>query len=892
MTSPLTAQFLPVPGPELRRRFVEYFTERWAVELPSSSLVPQNDPTVLLTVAGMQQMVPFFMGVEQPPAPRLCSVQKCFRTNDIDEVGDESHLTFFEMLGNFSVGDYFKDGAVRFAWELLTQNFGIPADRLWTAVYPSDDEARALWRDVIGLPAERIVDDPSNWWGPVGLTGPCGPNSELHYDRGVEHGCGEPDCSPVCERPGCNRFLEVWNLVFMEFYRNDDGSDTLLPSKNIDTGMGLERLTMVMQGVQSVYDTDLYQPIIIRAAELTNTRYGVDAKTDRSLRVIADHSRAITFLIADGVLPDNVGRGYILRRILRRAVRYGRLLGLEKPFLTETTDAVIDLMREQYPELVERRDRIMQIIRHEEETFVRTLARGLSRFATLAEGVQATGGTVVPGDEAFRLYDTFGFPIDLTIELATEAGLTVDKEGFDAALQVQREQRRAVSTFAGQSHRSMETYAGLRLPPTAFLGYDQESATGEVLAILSGGQSVREAGAGVEVEVILNRTPFYAESGGQVGDTGFLSSGEGRFRVLDTQRPVAGVIGHRGTVEEGTLHVGALVEAAIDIERRTSIRRNHTATHAIHRALHEVLGPHAQQAGSLVAPDRLRFDFTHMQAVSPDELRRVGAIANAAVIENDPVAARIMSRDAALATGAMALFGEKYGDEVRVVEIAGFSKELCGGTHVAATGEIGPIVITGESSVAAGVRRIEALTGQGALAYLQQLQGASEALFAQFRTRIPEQLPVQVEGLRGRIRDLEREVDRLNGQLAGGQAESLLNAVVEVGGAKVLAARVEAADASALAQLGDRLRDQLGSGVIVLGAVSGDRPALLTLVTPDLVARGLKAGAILGELAGQLGGRGGGRPDRAQGGGGDAAKLGAALASVPGIVEEGLRTED
>ncbi len=457
---------------------------------------------------------------------------------------------------------------------------------------------------------------------------------------------------------------------------------------------------------------------------------------------------------------------------------------------------------------------------------------------------------------------------------------------------MQREQSRAVSTFAGQSHRSMETYAGLRLPPTDFLGYDQDTATGEVLAILKDGQSVTEAGAGERVEVILNRTPFYAESGGQVGDTGVLTGGDGQFRVEDTQRPVTGVIGHRGTVEGGTLRVGALVEATIDAERRADIRRNHTATHVIHRALHQVLGEHAQQAGSLVAPDRLRFDFTHLQAVTPNELRRVGQIANTAVIENDPVAARVMPREAALATGAMALFGEKYGDEVRVVEIEGFSKELCGGTHVGSTGEIGPIVLTGESSVAAGVRRIEALTGKGALDYLQQLQGASEALFAQFRTRAPEQLPVQVEGLRGRIRDLEREIEKLKGQLAGGQAGSLLEQVTEVGGAKILAARVEAADPNALAQLGDRLRDQLGSGVIALGAVTGDRPALLVLVTPDLVARGLKAGALLSDLAGRLGGRGGGRPDRAQGGGGDPTKLTDALAAVPSIVEKVLRIED
>lgn len=872
-------------GPELRRRFVDYFEEHLGVELPSSSLVPKNDPTVLLTVAGMQQMIPFFMGVETPPASRLCSVQKCFRTVDIDEVGDESHLTFFEMLGNFSVGDYFKDGAIRMAWELLTQVFGLPADRLWVTVFPKDEEARRIWRDVIGLPPERIVDDPSNWWGPVGKTGPCGPDSEIYFDLGP----GDGRSGEVPTDDG-GRFLETWNLVFMEFYRNEDGTDTPLPRKNIDTGMGLERLTMVMQGKRSVYDTDLYQPIIGRAAELTGTRYGADPKTDRALRVVADHSRAITFLIGDGVLPDNEGRGYILRRILRRAVRYGRLLGLDRPFLTETASVVIDLMREQYPELVERRERIMQVIRHEEETFGRTLARGLNRFAALAAGVRADGQTTIPSGEVFRLYDTYGFPFDLTVELAEEQGLTVDRAEFEQAMERQRIESRAASTFGRHTYRDLESYSGLQLPMTEFLGYEHDHATGEIVAIVGPHGPQQEAREGEEVEIILNRTPFYAESGGQVGDNGLLTSGEGRFRVVDTQRPVAGLTGHRGTVEEGVLRVGGTVEAAIDVERRADIRRNHTATHVLHRALRLVLGTHAQQAGSLVAPDRLRFDFTHLQALTPDEVRQVGQIANAAVIANDAVHADIMDQQAALATGAMALFGEKYGDQVRVVTIEDFSKELCGGTHVAATGEIGPIVVTAETSVASGVRRIEALTGRGALAYLQQVQAATDALYAQFRTRVPEQLPVQVDGLRGRIRDLEREIDRLKGQLAGGQAGSLLDRATEVAGVLVLATRVDAPDAGALTQLGDRLRDQVRSGVIVLGTVASDRPALLVLVTPDLVARGLKAGAILGEVAQVLGARGGGRPDRAQGGGGDPAKLDAALGAVPGLITRGLGT--
>ncbi len=887
MTTANLPQIEPIPGPELRRRFVDFFEERLGTELPSSSLVPQNDPTVLLTVAGMQQMVPFFLGVEQPPTPRLTSVQKCFRTVDIDEVGDESHLTFFEMLGNFSVGDYFKREAIGWAWELLTQVYQIPREYLWVTVYPKDDEARRLWAEIAGLPAERITvtatPEKDNWWGPVGPTGPCGPCSEIYFDFGYAGG-------RTGDQPGDDggRFLEIWNLVFMEFYRNEDGTDSPLPRKNIDTGMGLERLTMAMQGKRSVYDTDLYQPIIARAAELTGTVYGTDPKTDRALRVVADHSRSIVFLIGDGVLPDNEGRGYILRRILRRAVRYGRLLGLERPFLNETAGVVLELMRDQYPELVERRDRIFQVIRHEEETFGRTLARGLSRFEMLANGVKAEGKNAIPGAEVFRLYDTYGFPFDLTVELANEAGLTIDRDEFDQAMDVQRRLSQEASNFRKQSHQGLETYAGLKLPLTEFVGYEQERATGTITAIIGPRGAQDSATTGDEVEIILDRTPFYAESGGQVGDTGLLTNGTGHFRVRDTQRPVTGLTGHRGLVEEGQFSVGDTVEAGIDVERRADIRRNHTATHLLHRALRLVLGPHAQQAGSLVAPDRLRFDFTHMQALTPEELRRVGEIANGAVLENDAVYADVMDQQAALATGAMALFGEKYGDQVRVVTVEDFSKELCGGTHVGATGAIGPIVVTGEAGVAAGVRRIEALTGRGALAYLEGVQAATNALFAQFRTRAPEQLPFQVDGLRGRIRDLEREIEQLKGQVAGGQASGLLAQVREVAGVKVLAARAEVPDAGALAQLGDRLRDSLGAGVLVLGAVVSDRPALLTLVTPELVARGLKAGDILGETARALGGRGGGRPERAQGGGGDPTHLDSALAAVPSIVERVL----
>lgn len=877
----------------LRQQFVEFFAERGSVNLPSSSLVPpHNDPTVLLTLAGMQQMIPFFIGLEPPPAPRLTSVQKCFRTVDIDEVGDETHLTFFEMLGNFSVGDYFKEGAIRFAWEFFTEELGIPGDRLWTTVYPTDDVARGLWRDTIGLPPSRIHDDPTNWWGPVGPSGPCGPNSEIHVDRGVERGCGEADCNPTCERPGCARFVELWNLVFMEFYRNESGADTPLPRQNIDTGMGLERLAMVLQNRDSVYETDLYAPIIDRAARLAERPYGVDAAHDRALRVIADHSRGIVFLIGDGVLPSNEGRGYILRRVLRRAARYGRLLGVRGPFLAETAAAAIDLMSGQYPELDQQRDYIFRIIRHEEGAFDRTLAQGINRFEALAAKLRDDGRGIIPGSEAFRLYDTYGFPFELTAELAAEHGFSTSREDFDRAAREQRERSRRLSRFSGESHRDLELYAGLHLPNTRFLGYERERAAGEVLAIIGpdGPLDAAMAGEHAALELVLDQTSFYAEAGGQVGDTGSISAGEGRFTVVDTQRPAAGIIVHRGRVASGTIRVGDTVETAVDTARRADIRRNHTATHLIHQALRAVLGPHARQAGSLVAPDRLRFDFTHVQALTPAELRQVSDLANEAVLSNQPVETATMSQESALATGAMALFGEKYGDTVRVVAIGDLSKELCGGTHVGSSGEVGPIIVLGETSVASGVRRLEAVTGHSALLLITELQEITRTLSSDLRAPLRE-LPHQVDGLRARARELEREVAMLQDRLASGQVGAMLDRATDVAGVRLLATRVEATNPEQLRRIADTLRDRLNSGVLLLGAVFGERPALLSAVSPDLVARGIQAGALLAVAAKVLGGRGGGRPDLAQGGGGDPSRLDQALASAHAWLRDQLQAD-
>jgi alanyl-tRNA synthetase len=870
---------------QARRSFLDFFRAKGHLEVPSSSLVPHNDPTVLLTTAGMQQMIPYFLGAEQPPAPRLTSSQKCFRTVDIEKIGNQRTLTFFEMLGNFSVGDYFKEGAIPYAWEFLTEVLKLDGERLWPTTHPEDEFAWTFWRDEIGIPEARLTKLDENWWGPPGASGPCGPDSEIYFDRGPAHGCGRPDCRPGCE---CERYLEIWNLVFMEFYQDAEGKRTPLPRKNIDTGMGLERLCLVLQGTPSIYETDLFLPIINEAARLTKTVYGRDEATDFALRVLADHSRAVTFLIADGVLPSNEGRGYILRRILRRAVRYGRKLGLERPFLTKTCAVVIDRMGDHYTELRARADHIQRVTLLEEEQFGRTLATGLSRFESLAASLAAAGRTELPGIEAFRLYDTYGFPIDLTLDLARERNLTVGLEEYESAMIAQREAGRAAQRFKEASHQTLEFYAAQQLPPTDFLGYREVEATARVLALVGPEGPLPVAEAGQAVEVILDRTPFYAEAGGQVGDTGLLAGERGRFRVEDTQRPVPGLIAHRGRVLEGFLEVGATVTAAVDAARRADIKRNHTATHLIHRALHLVLGPHATQAGSLVAPDRLRFDFSHMKPLGHEQLRQVEQIANEAVRRDDPVTWTIMPLTEALARGAMALFGEKYGEEVRVVSIGGFSRELCGGTHVDSTGQIGQVIIVNETSIGTGVRRVEALTGAGAEDYVAGLRATLAELAGLLRAPLGEVVPA-VRGLQERLREAERDAQTLQGKLAGLQAAALLARAQAVDGAQVLATRTEAPNMEALKQMGDQLRDRLGSAVVVLGTVVDNRPALLAMASRDVVAKGVNAGALVRQVASLMGGGGGGRPEMGQAGGGDPAKLDAALAQVRALVEAQLK---
>ena len=864
---------------EIRSAFLGFFEGKGHTVVPSSSLIPEGDPTLLFTTAGMVQFKPYFIGEAEPPNRRLTSCQKCFRTTDIEEVGDPSHLTFFEMLGNFSAGDYFKKEAIAWAWEFVTEHLGLDPERLWATIYLDDDEAYGYWVET-GVPPERIVrlGKEDNYWGPAGETGPCGPCSEIIYDFGPEFGCGQPDCNPS---HNCGRWLELWNLVFMQYHQDAQGNLTPLPRKNIDTGMGLERASALLQNVKSVYDTDLFVPIVAKAAELAQVEYGRDERRDRSVRVIAEHGRAVAFLIGDGVLPSNEGRGYVLRRILRRAVCHGRLLEIQEPFLSQVAQAVIDLMGPIYPELTARESFILNVIAQEEERFQQTLDIGLSLLDELMADLRAREERVIPGVEAFRLYDTYGFPLDLTREMAAEQGFCVDEDGFAAAMAEQQERARAAAKFGLEARE--EFYRQLNLPATRFVGYDQLDIKSQIIGLVSEGQEVESVNQSQEVEVVLDTTPFYAEAGGQVGDTGSIIGEEGEIEVTDTQSPLPDLIVHYGRVIRGQLKIGDTVEARVDSERRLDIARNHTATHLLHKALREVLGEHAQQSGSLVAPDRLRFDFPHLAALTPEELMEIERRVNAKIRENLPVTAQMMGYDEAIGMGAVALFGEKYGEVVRVVSIGDYTHELCGGTHLRATGEIGFFHIMGESSIGAGLRRIEAVTGRGAEEYVRQRLALLEAAAAEMQAR-PAEIKEKVASLLAEVQGQRKEIARLRRRLAKRDVEALLGRVEVVQGVKVLAAQVEAANMEMLREMSDWLRDKLGSGVIVLGAVMDERPGFVAAVTPDLVERGLHAGRLVKEVARVVGGGGGGRPTMAQAGGKDATKIGDALRLVAELI--------
>ena len=873
---------------QIRQDFLDFFAGKGHTIVPSASLVPGNDPTLLFTNSGMVQFKDVFLGAEKRSYVRAADVQRCLRAggkhNDLDSVGYTArHHTFFEMLGNWSFGDYFKKEAIAWAWELLTEVWKLPKERLLVTVYHTDDEAYDLWHDMIGLPPERIVRIGDNKGAPYASdnfwqmadTGPCGPCTEIFYDHG-EHIAGGPPGSP--DEDG-DRYIEIWNNVFMQFDRQPDGTLVPLPAPCVDTGMGLERLAAVLQHVHTNYEIDLFQGLIRKAAELTGT---TDLE-NKSLRVIADHIRACSFLIVDGVLPSNEGRGYVLRRIIRRALRHGWMLGVRQPFFHKMVGTLCELMGDAYPELPAARALVEKALKAEEERFAETLDSGMRIFDDVASRVV---DGVIPGADAFRLYDTYGFPVDLTADIARERGLSVDMAGFEAAMEQQRETARAAGKFTSTTGLPADLVA--QLSPTVFLGYDHLDAGGlQVVALLKDGRPVASVHAGDEAVVILDRTPFYAESGGQVGDTGVLAEQGVEFDVADTLKFAGQFHGHVGRVAKGSLKVGDHVVASVDAARRASTILNHSATHLLHAALREVLGTHVQQKGSLVAPDRLRFDFSHFQPMTQAELAEVERRVNAQIRANSAAEVHHMGMQEALDFGAMALFGEKYGEQVRVLKMGDYSTELCGGTHVGRTGDIGLFKLVGESGVSAGVRRIEAVTGQGALDYVadeeRRLAEAADLLGGNAGEVVDK-----IRALTDRQKKLERELETLKARAASSATSDLGGAAIDVGGIRVLASRLEGFDAKALRDAMDRLKQQLGDAVIVLAGTADGKAALVAGVNGAATGR-VKAGELLSHVAGQIGGKGGGRPDLAQGGGEDGPALATALQGVPEWVRERIR---
>ncbi|NLE96077.1 MAG: alanine--tRNA ligase [Dehalococcoidia bacterium] len=868
---------------ELRSLYLEFFRERGHTILPSSPLVPHGDPTLLFTTAGMVQIKPYFLGLQKPPNVRLVSCQKCFRTTDVDSVGDNTHLTFFEMLGNFSVGDYFKKEAIAWAWEFVTEYLHLEPWRLWASVYLDDDEAFALWEQT-GVPAERIrrFGEKDNFWGPAGNSGPCGPCSELHYDMGADRGCGLSTCGPNCE---CGRFVEIWNLVFTEYDQKPDGSRTRLPKPNIDTGMGLERITAAVQAKSNVYETDLFTGLTSLVAGLCGKQYGVNVESDRAMRIVAEHGRGMTFLVADGVLPTNEGRGYVLRRILRRAALFGRRVGLTKPFLTEVCSAVIEQMGSAYPEIVQHRQLVLDVIQAEERRFMATLEVGVGIVDDLVERAIAGGRDTLSGDDVFRLYDTYGFPRELTAEVARERGLGIDGKGFEDALERQREKARSAHAF----HNNAVDASLVGTCATEFLGYGALTLEATVIGLRQGGQPVQAAPDGTDIDIILDRSPFYGEMGGQVGDLGRISGANAEVDVHGTVRTGSDVIVHRGRVARGEITVGDVVLASVEESRRWDIARNHTATHLLQAALRNVLGTQVAQRGSYVEPERLRFDFSWMGAVEKERIADVERWVNEKIRADLPVTTRVSSYDDAVKSGAIALFDEKYGDQVRVIQIGTppVSTELCGGTHVGATGQIGAFIIVSEASVGTGLRRIEAVTGTGAEELVRTRTRTIDAMAEQLNAT-----PADVLDRLGATLDetdrLRRRLVALEKQLSVSTAESLLQHTIHIGGVPCIVARVDGLSIAALRELGDTLRDRMGDCIQVFATVENQRPMFLVMVSAPLAKRGLHAGEIAKRAAVVAGGGGGGKPTMAQAGGKDVAKVDEALAESRRAIEQQL----
>ncbi len=876
---------------EVREKFLKYFKHHGHEIVASSSLLPKDDPSLLFTNAGMVQFKRLFLGEEKRGYTRAATSQKCVRAggkhNDLDNVGYTArHHTFFEMLGNFSFGDYFKEEAIEWGWELLTDGYGLPGDRLYVSIYKDDDEAHQIWADKIGVAEERIVrlGEKDNFWA-MGDTGPCGPCSEILLDQGSSIGCGQPACAPGCD---CDRYLEIWNLVFTQFDRAPDGSLTPLPRPNIDTGMGLERLTAVVQGVTSNYDTDIFRDLISSIEDLSGRAYGHDAKQDVAFRVISDHARALAFLIGDGIMPSNEGRGYVLRRIIRRAIRFGQVLDLKDSFLTPVCRKVIEVMGADYDELLRSRGFIEGVVGNEERRFADTLHHAMRVLDEEINRIRAQGGDTIPGDVAFRLYDTFGLSVDIVEDVARDEALKLDMEGYQKSMSRQR--LLSQESWRGSGEEEIpEAIRGLmgRDITTRFLGYETLFSEATVAAVVSEGREVSPHEAGARAEVVLDQTPFYGEAGGQAGDTGWLTDGKGlRFRVTHTLKYGQDLIVHKGHLESGGIAPGDRVEAGVDGERRNATVLNHSATHLLHAALREVLGDHVKQAGSLVSPERLRFDFSHFTQVSADKLMEVERIVNRHIRENLPIQTTEMSREEAMNTGATAIFEERYGDRVRLVRVGdSVSMELCGGTHTRRTGDIGLFRIIGEGSVAANVRRIEALTGEAALVHDQGQDGELKSIAGLLKT-VPDRAGERVERLLMDLRDKERELESLKTRLLSEKSDDMLSGVREIGGIKVISRELDADSQKALRDTADRIRDRLRSGIILVGAKGQGKAMLTCVVTKDLTDR-FKAGEIIKRLSKIVGGKGGGRPDMAQGGGGQPENLARALEALYGLIEKG-----
>ncbi|MDP8236979.1 MAG: alanine--tRNA ligase [Candidatus Erginobacter occultus] len=871
---------------EIRTTFLDYFAARGHTVRPSDSLVPSSDPTLIFTSAGM---VPFKALWTDAPLQfqRAASVQKCLRVggkdSDLENVGRTlRHHSFFEMLGNFSFGDYFKQEAIEWAWKFSVEVMNLPKDRLWVSVFEDDDGALELWKKTAGIPEEKIVrlDKKDNFWGPAGLSGPCGPCSEIYFDRGEKFGCGNPECRPGCD---CERYLEFWNLVFPQFYQDETGNRRPLERRGIDTGMGLERLALLVQGAESNYDTDLFLPILSALKEIVPAAPGPAGR--EAEHVIADHIRALTFALSENVLPANEGRGYVMRRLLRRAVRFGRKLSLEGPFLYKLVPAVVEVMKESYPELLESRDHVQRIIRAEEERFGDTLTLGLEKLAEIAGSLKKKGEKVIPGGEVFKLSDTYGFPPELTDEVAREEGLEIDWPAFKEALAEQKERGRAAwKGLAEEEVLPVYHEIGKKFPPVEFRGYDRLAVRGEIISLIRGGKETGRAGKGEEVEAVLDQTSFYAEAGGQVGDSGLIKTPSGTLEVAETARPLEGLIVHRGKVIEGEVAPGE-AEALVDRERRRRIERHHTATHLLQQALREVVGDHIGQAGSFVAPDYFRFDFSHFEAVKPEDLSRVEARVNEMIREDWPVNVFHLSLATAKEQGALAFFGEKYGRQVRMIEVGGLSRELCGGTHVRRTGEIGIFLLLSESSVASGVRRIEAVCGDRAFEKTIHTREIVLEVCGSLKIA-PEELPGRVEKLTERIKILENEIKNLKKKKAADNLGEIIEQAQTVAGVKLLAADLGETGMETLRSLADEVKGRLGSGIAVLAGKEGEKAFLVAAVTPDLVKTGRHAGNIVKEVAKLIGGSGGGRPDLAQAGGKSPEKIKEALEAVPGIVKK------